>query len=186
MATRRQVREAFYGELESAANGLVPAGQITQEYPNSEEDFPAIVHNDSYRSVPMNNGTGPAEVTTDSDGEQTYHYVDLMQAQFSLLVVSQDEQEKEDIYEAVRAYFEAYTHPTKDESTIQEDVHRVEVNDATSDDTTERDPPARGDRLSINVGYKRFTDRDVTPTTEVTTNVDADNDGTTDDTYTTT
>lgn len=191
MATRRQVREAFYADLETAvgvgtANELVPASNIGQEYPNSEEELPAVVHNDNYRPVPMNTKGSIVGVYTDTSGTQAEVYVELMQAQFSLLVVSDNEQEKEDIYEAVRTHFGEYQYPVKDESTLQQHVHRVEVQDATSQDTEDRDPPARGDRLAVNVGFQRFYTKDTTPIEEVNANFDADDDGTDDYTTTTT
>ena len=185
MATRRQIRESFYSELETAASGLVTASAIGQEYPNEDEDLPAIVHRDNYRDVPMNTKTGIADTTEDSDGVQEEIYSQLMEARFSLLVVSDDEQEKEDIYETVRTYFEEYEYPVKDASSLHADVNTVRVNDANSEDSEERDPPARGDRLAVNVQFERFYVRDVTPATEVEHNVDADNDGTDDITNTT-
>jgi hypothetical protein len=186
MATRRQIRENFYAELETAAGGFVAAGDIGQEYPNEDETLPAIVHNDNYREVPMNTNTGPVAVQTDSAGVQAEVYSEVMEAQFSILVVSDDEDLKEDIYEAVRSHFGNFKFPTRDASEIHADAYRVEVNDANSDDTENRDPPARGDRLAINVGFERYYTRDTTPAESVTLNQDADNDGTTDETYTTT
>lgn len=186
MATRKQVREAFYAELETAANGLVPASNISQEYPNSDEDLPAIVHDDNYRTVPMNTKSSIVGTQTNSVGVTAEVYVELMQAQFSVLVVSDDEQEKEDIYEAVRTHFGDYQYPIKDTSSLQSDVHRVEVNDANSQDTENRDPPARGDRLAVNVGFERFYTKDTTPVEQVQANFDANNDGTTDISNTTT
>lgn len=186
MATRKQVREAFYADLETAASGLVPADHISQERPNTEEDLPAIVHNDNYRPVPMNTKSSIVGTQEDSTGTIAEVYVELIQAQFSVLVMSDDEQEKEDIYEAVRTHFAEYQYPVKDESTLQSDVHRVEVQDASSEDTEDRDPPARGDRLTINVGFERFFTKDTTPVEEVQQNIDADNDGTDDISNTTT
>lgn len=186
MASRRTIREAFYSDLESSASGHVDASNIGQEYPNSDEDLPAIVHRDNYRDVPMNTKTGIVDTTADVDGVQEEIYSQLMQAQFSLLIVSDDEQEKEDIYEAVRTHFEAYEFPTKDVETLNSDINTIRVNDSNSDDSENRDPPARGDRLAVVVEYQRFYIKDVTPATEVTTNVDVESDGTDDLTYTTT
>lgn len=186
MATRREIREAVYGDLETAVAGLVDPEDIGQEYPNEGENLPAVVHTDNYRSVPMNTNTGIADTTVDADGVQEEIYSSLMEARFSVLVVSDDEQEKEDIYEAVRTHFEAYEYPTKDTDDLHTEVNTVRVNDSNSEDSEDRDPPARGDRLAVNVQFERFYVRDVTPATEVQQNVDADNDGTDDTTYTTT
>lgn len=195
MATRRDIREAFYSELETAAGGLLDSDDIAQEYPDSEEDLPRIVHNDNYRKTPMNAPTGPTDVETDSAGEQAYIYSKLMEAQFTLLVVAVDESVKEDIYEAVRTYFEDFEDPTRDESDIQTDVHDVEVGDVTSQDSENRDPPARGDSMRISLGYQRKGTRNTTPTAEVIGGIDVDEpdsddgtigDGTDDIVYTTT
>lgn len=156
MATRKDIREAFYAELETAADGLVAAGNISQQYPESEENLPAIVHDDAYRRVPMNNGSAPSEITENDDGTLSYHYSVTIQAQFTVLILSDDEMEKEDIYEAVRTYFEKFTLPYADESDIHADVHRVEVLDVNSQDDEDREPVSRGDSLTINLGFERI------------------------------
>jgi len=184
MATRRDVREAFYAELASAAAGYDVT--VTQEQPNLEEDLPALKHNDLYREVTLNRGNAPTSVTTDADGEQEYTYSSQMEAQFTLTIVAADEQKKEDLYEQVRSYFEAYTHPIKDASDLQMDVYHIEVGDSEPNDMLERSPRARADTLTVNVFFERMFTEDVDPTTDVVQNVDSDNDGTIDETYTTT
>lgn len=186
MATRRQIREAFYSALETAANGLVNASAIGQEYPNEDEELPSIVHTDNYRDVPMNTNTGIVDTIVGTDGTEEEIYSQVMEAQFSVLVISDDEQEKEDIYEAVRTYFEEFEYPVKDATSLHSHVNTIRVRDANSEDSEERDPPARGDRLAVNVQFERFYSNGVTPLTEVQHNVDADSDGTDDITYTTT
>jgi len=186
MATRRQIREPFYAELETAVSGVVPSGNIGQERPNSAEDLPAVVHNDNYREVPMNTNTGPVDTEEDADGTQAEIFSELMEAQFALTVISDDEQKKEDAYEALRSHFGDFKYPTRDVSEIHPDANRIEVTDASSTDSEDRDPPARGDQLRVNLEFERFYRRDVTPAEEVQQNVDADNDGNTDITYTTT
>lgn len=188
MATRRNVREAFYSALESAASAHLSASDIGQEYPNSEEDLPAIVHNDNYRDAQArwNAHGAPAEVVDNGDGTFDVKYVSMKQAMFQVLIISADEQEKEDIYEDVSAYFEKFDHPRWDPSSIQTDVHDVSVEGPDSQDTQNRDPPARGDLLTITLGYKKFISTTVDDIADITTNLDADNDGTTDETFTTT
>ena len=183
MATRREVREAFYSELDSAAAGYNVT--VTQEQPNLEEDLPALKHNDLYREVTLNRGNAPTSVTTDADGVQEYTYSSQMEAQFTLTIVTADEQVKEDLYEQVRSYFEAYTHPIKDASDLQTDAYRIEVGDSEPNDMLERSPRARADTLTVNVFFERMFTEDVDPTTDVVQNVDSDNDGTIDNTYTT-
>lgn len=182
MATRRQVREAFYSELDTAVGQLLDSDDITQEYPDSEEDLPRVVHNDNYRKVPMNAHTGPTDVRTDSSGEQAYIYSKLMEAQFTVLVIAADEDVKENIYEAVRTHFEDFEDPTRDESEIQTDVHDVSVGDVSSQDSEGRDPPARGDSMRISLGYERKGERDTTPTKDIIGGVDVDDPETGDNT----
>jgi hypothetical protein len=203
MATRRAVRESFYDELGSAVGSLVDTGNVSQEEPNSTEDLPAVVHDDDYRPVPMNNKSAATDVATDSNGVSKVTFSTPMEARFTLTILAQDEQLKEDIYESVRSYFEDYTYSAShfpDPSEIQTDVHHVEVRDSNSNDLTEREPPARADVLLVTLGYERLKtgvrsdladgsgDEDFTFDTieEVEHNVDADNDGTVDNTYTTT
>lgn len=193
MASRRDVREAFYAELDTAADTLVPSDNIGQEEPNSREDLPAIVHNDNYRSVPMHNMSAPKDVDRDNSGAVTAVYFSrTMQARFLLTILSENEQTKEDIYEAVRGYFEDYIYSAShfpDPSEIQSDVHDVDVTDSDSQDFTERDPPMRGDVLQVTLGYERIKKIDSSEfenIEKVIHNVDADNNGTTDETYTTT
>jgi len=178
MATRKDIRESFYAELETAADSLVAAGNISQQYPESEENLPAIVHDDAYRHVPMNNDSAPTDVTYNDDGSvDMYHYSVTMQAQFTVLILSDSEMEKEDIYEAVRTYFEEFTLPVRDESNIHNDVHRVEVLDVNSQDDEDREPIVRGDSLTVNLGFERIYDRDVEDIEDVQQGIDV---GTTD------
>lgn len=194
MATRRTIRESFYTELDSAAGTLVASDNISQEEPNTKEDLPAIVHSDAYRPVPMNNRSAPTSVTVDNAGViQSVTFSRTMQARFTLTIQSDDEQEKEDIYEQVRSHFEDYTYNDAafpDPSDIHPDMHDIGVEGSDSSDLTERKPPARGDIVEVTLGYERTktfergTDFDTID--EIDHRIDADNDGTTDETYTTT
>lgn len=185
MATRQQIREAVYDNIETAVDGLVPPAQVSQENSNSTEALPTVVHNDAYRLVPMNNGRGPTGVETNNDGAIIGHnHSRQIEARFSLTVRAEDELVKENIYEALRTYFEKYTVPVADESDIHPDVYRVEVTDSNSDDDEEREPVARGDTLTLNVFFEREYTRDVDPIDTVEQGVDSDNDGSTDFNYT--
>lgn len=174
MATRRQIREAFYSNLETAVgsgttNELVPADQIGQDEPESDEEHPAIVHQDDYRKVPLNDGSSaPTELIRDSNGEVVKEvYSSYHEASFGVGIIDHDEQRKEDIYEAVRSYFEKYEKRPWPASDIQTDCRYVKVLDATSDDDTDAVPTVRGDRLIIRLGFSRKHERDVDPTQTV-------------------
>lgn len=188
MATRRDVREAFYSELESATSSHLSASDIGQEFPNSEEDLPKIVHNDNYRDAQArwNSKSAPVGVDSNADGTYDVKFVEMMQAVFDVLIISDDEQEKEDIYEAVRSHFGKFEHPKWSPSTIQEDIHDVNVGDSNSQDSQGRDPVARGDEIKIQLGFKRYYVQTVEDISQIDQTVDFDNDGTADKTYTTT
>jgi hypothetical protein len=190
--TRREVREGFYDELEAAAPGSV--NYIGQEEPNRAEQLPAIVHNDSQRRDPMNNGSAPTEVVRDNSGRvDRLEFSRTMQARFTLSIQAEDEQVKEDIYETVRSHFEQYTHSASvfpDPSAIADPIHDIDVGDNNSDDVTERDPPARVDVLTVDAGFERLQvlerGSDFDTISEVDHLLDAGLDGSTDETYTTT
>lgn len=185
MATRREIRSAFYDALESATDGLLPADSITEESPDNVEDLPTVVHSDNYRPVPMNTNSAPVD-TRDEGTSTVLIYSALEQARFDVTVVSVDEDEKEDIYQAIVDYFEPFEYPIKDESTLQADVSDVTTGDVNSNDQTDRDPIARGDTLRIDVQFEKFYEVEHDDVSTVNHAVDADTDGTTDNDYTTT
>jgi len=163
MVSREDLRIAVYNELETAVDGLVDADNVSQQYPETEEQLPAVVHDDAYRQIPMNIHTGVKNVSTDNSGENIYHYSMLKEAQFSLTVAARTETEKEDVYHALQEYFEAYTFPIKSASDIHEDVNRVTLSDTNSNDDDNSEPVTRQDTLSLNIEYERIYDLDVTP-----------------------
>lgn len=188
MATRKQIRSAFYSELETAASSWVPADNISEESPNKPESYPAIRHRDRYRKVPINQASdAPTAVQRDASGDATAESYDtLHEAQFEVGISDSDESRREDIYEAVRSHFEKHdTSPkTWPPSNIQADVEWVRVTDSNSDDDTDRMPLVRGDRLTISLVFKRRKNNTDSAIQTVDTAVDADNDGTDDVTYT--
>lgn len=169
MATRRDIREAFYARLESAANPHVPAENITQESPGSKEELPTIVHNDDYRKIPINQGSGaPSEIEYDSNGDATAEvYETLHEASFGLGFIDHDEQRKEDSYEAVRSYFEKFETVGWDVESIHSDAEIIRVLDSHSEDDEDASPTIRGDRLIVRIQFTREHVKDIDPTTSV-------------------
>lgn len=188
MATRREIREAFYSDLEVAVSNHLDPDDINQEQGEQPEDLPSLVHKDDYRKVPMNQGSAaPTRVRRDTnDDAEAELYGTMHEAVFSCKVESDDEQIKEDIYEALRTYFEKYEHPAWDASDIQSDVAWVRVVDSTSEDDVDHEPIARGDRLEIRLTFQREIENTGTAIQSVDSEVDADNDGTTEFTFTST
>jgi hypothetical protein len=188
MASRRDIREAFYGELENAVAAHLSADDVMQEQSEERERLPRVVHDDSYRKVPMNQGSAaPTRVERDQNGDATEEfYTTMHQAVFSVLVVSDDSQIKEDIYEDIRTYFEKFEHPAWDASDIQPDVAWVRVLDSNSEDDVDHEPIARGDRLEIRLTFQRDMGKEGTAIDEVNGGIDTDDDGVEDVSSTTT
>jgi len=161
MVLRKDLRFAIYDELETAMGGIIPPDNISQEYPEQTENFPALVHDDAYRQVPMNIHTGVKNVSTDESGEDTYHYSMVKEGQFTLTIAAQSESVKEQAYDALQEHFETYT-LFKDVSEIHPDINRVTLSDVSSDDDDDSEPVTRQDTLSLNVEYERIYDLDVT------------------------
>lgn len=176
MATRQDIREAVYQEIKDAVDGLVDAAHVTHATAEETEALPKVVYNDLYRQIPMNNTTGVKEVLRNNGGAETYVYSRTMEAQFSVTIRSDDELEKESIYESLRRHFEQYVLPTADPSQIQSDVYRVTVEDALSDDDTDRTPVARGDTITVSVFFERLYEQPVDSVDNINHGIDADDD----------
>jgi len=205
MATRKDIRVAFYDELEVATIELgygegeysiteYGTGEvdddarphITQESPNTAETFPTIAHTYRTRTDPMNRGVAPTDAEVDEVGERSYTYAETREIQFTVTVVSDSDMEKEDVYEALKGHFTAYQKNIKDNSELHDDVYRVDVADSNPNNMTDRTPRGYDDSLTISLFCERYYEESVNPTTDVFVGVDSENDGTIDETYTTT
>lgn len=186
MATRRQIKEAFHDHLTNAANGHVDVGNVGLEQPESNEELPALVYRGDYRKVPMNEGSAaPAYDEYDNNDNATAEvFKKVREASFGVLVVGEDESTREDAYEAVRSYFEKFEEDPWDPSTIQSDINKVRVIDSTAQDDDDRIPIARTDRLLIRLQFTLEHKHSVEHLDQVNTTLDADDDGTTDESYT--
>jgi hypothetical protein len=186
MASRKDIREAFRTNLVNAVSGLVPSDRVALEQGERPERLPSVVYDDAYRKVPMNQGSNaPTRVERDNNGDATAEvYTTLHEAVFSVLVVHDDEQEKEDIYESFRTYFEKYEHPAWDAADIQADVAWVRVLDSNSEDDADHEPIARGDRVEVRITFERDISNSGTAIQSVDGSMDADNDGTAESSYT--
>jgi hypothetical protein len=186
MADRRDIREAFYGQLESAVSPYLDPSDVSEEYPDTREDLPHLTHRDAERRERWSTGTAPVDVERDGSGNvSALVYSRPHIASFTLTLLDDDEQRKEDTYESLRRAFQRYTLPEVDESDLQTDVHRVTVDAANSNDQTDREPLARGDTMTVNVHYERFFTVDVDHIDSIGTGVDIDGDDIEDITYTT-
>lgn len=204
MATRGDIRDAFYSQLSSVAgtydvtdtNGNVvdtitlDAANIKLRHP-ADEDVPHIVYHDNYTRLGYNLvGRGPHDYELNQDGSVSaalYH--EYVEAQFIIdLRVGGDvaEQRKEPVYEQLRSTFAKYERGGWRPSDFHSDATRIRVMEASTADTGDVEDVIRGDQLEVRVEFRRIYRLDEANIDSVETAMDADNDGTTEDTYTTT
>lgn len=174
MATRRNIRDAFFSQLQTAAVGThtVDYGAegtdtVTVEsddigLPGAfdlEDPLPKIVYRETYRNIPYNGaGSGPHFVERDSSGDVLKEiWREYIEAQFIVEVRTDDELQKEVIYETIRGSFGKYqfrdlANPAND---LHKDVFHVEVLDAQDADSPATETPIRGETLEIRLSFHR-------------------------------
>lgn len=204
MATRADIRDAVYSEMASAAGTYdvtdesgtaietvtLDEANITLRNPELEEEVPQVVYHENYRPVTYNDvGRAPHGYERDNNGNATaalYH--EFVEAQFIIDVrVGGDlaEMRKEPIYETLRTSFGKYEHAHLRAEDLHEDAVDVSVMDSTTADTGDVESVIRGDQLEVRVTFKRVYRHEAPYIDSVDTSVDADSDGTAEDTYTT-
>jgi hypothetical protein len=178
---KRAVRAAFYDELETALDGLVPPSHITTEYPEREEEYPTVVHSLDVFQAEVNSGSSPIDVVTNGGGEVTGRiFSRRKEAQFSLLcrtIGNGSESELSDIVAALIDHFDPYEHPYKDPSDIHSSVDRVVVGSTTRADESGTDPVANGVLFTVSLYYTNTSTHNVEPIRTANRGVDTDNDG---------
>lgn len=171
MATRGDIRDAFYSELSSVAGtyDVVDAAgnaydtvdltvdDIRLRHPGDEETIPEIVYYETYTPVTYNDvGHGPDYVVRDSNGDVVEaHFRGYEEAQFDVFVRASDEPAKEPIYEAARTAFGAYDEGHLKASDFHADATDIQVGETGDADSADTDSPIRGDQLTISIVYFR-------------------------------
>lgn len=201
MATRGDVRDAFTAELKAVAgtydvtdaDGNV-IGAVTLDAddgiglrnPESAESYPRIVYHENYRPQTYNGvGTGPDTIRHNDDGSvDAAIYKEYVVAQFIVDVRASDEKAKEPIYEALHTQFARYEQPPWDESDLHEDVIDVSVQDRNTADGDDAEQTIRGDQLEVQIEFHRNYEFSTDNIDQINFDVDADSDGTADDSYT--
>lgn len=203
MADRETIRDAFYDHLQTEAAGTydvtasdgsvlhtvtLDAEHVSLYNPEDEETHPQIVYDDSYRQVTYNGvGAGPNSKTYNQDGsvaDERWH--EYREAQFTIDVRGADELDVEPIYEAVHRAFQKFRYGPWNLSDLHSDISSIEVRSTLTSDVPEADQIIRGDQVEVVLVFKRefiLTEDNIDT---VDHGVDADNDGTSDDSYTTT
>lgn len=171
MANRRDIRDGFFSELETAAaqshtvtygDGTTETLTLTTEdvdliSPRSNESQPRVVYDDNYVSREWNGvGTAPEKVTRDSNDDVTEEERrEHMTGQFTISVEGSTEVHKEPVYEAIRRQFGQYDDGGAPYTDIHSDVTGVNVMDVTSDDYGDTENPLRVDTMVVEIDYFR-------------------------------
>lgn len=202
MATRGDIRDAFYGTLTNAAGtydvtdstGTVidtvtlDAADMGLRDPEQTEAFPTVVYHEDYRRVQYNDaGSGPDvrtyDANNDVDAEVWREYIE---AQFIIDVRASNETYKEPLYEGIRNEFGKYEYRPWPVTNLHPDIIEIDVLDSTSVDTGDTENVIRGDQIEVRLTFYRDFSFSTDNIDSVETLIDADDDGTTDDSYTTT
>lgn len=204
MASRGEIRDAFYSDLSSCAGtydvtdetGTVvdtvtlDSSNITLRHPSPQEDVPQIVYHENYTPVMYNDvGRAPDHYEYNPDGTVAAAlYYEYVEAQFLIDVrVGGDmaEMRKEPLYESIRTTFGKYERGAWSPTDFHEDATDVWVESSSTADTGDVEDVIRGDQLDIRVEFKRVYRREAANIESVETLMDVGDDGTTDDTHTT-
>jgi hypothetical protein len=190
MASRRQIKDAFYDALVNAAatthtvtyedqtteDVTVPESRVTRLNPDFTEELPAVAYDSTYITDTYNGvGAAPDNIEYDDNGViQREEYREYVTGQFNVYVAAYSEVVKEPIYEAIRREFGQYDTSATRTSDFHTDVHKITVTDTSSADAPSEEVAIRGDQLSISVSFYRNYDTidDVLESVENTTDID--------------
>ena len=139
-------------------DGLVPAHNISREYPDTAEDLPALVYRSATRALPINNASAsPDEIIRDAYGDVVAEvYRDSREMQFTVTTRASDTQTADELYEAVYREFEQYAHrDVADVKDLHEDFFHLRVEDA--DDASDEDGnlTMRGESFNVILHFHR-------------------------------
>lgn len=206
MASRRDVRDAFYNELIGAATGTftvtygdgstdtvtLDAGDVALIGPEDEEQYPRVIYDENYRPITYNGaGAGPDNVVRDSNGDVTKaQWREYEEAMFAINVRAKNEIEKEPIYESIKQAFGKYQMHPWPASDLHSDVVKVTVFDSDSSDVIDVERAIRGDLVEVRIefyrNYELVSGTDVDVIDQINHEIDADlDDGTSGLSYTT-
>lgn len=200
MATRGDIRDAFTSELKAVAGTYdvkddagnvvdtvtLDASDIGLRDPEDEESYPRVVHHENYRPQEYNGvGTGPDDVRYNNDGSvDAVIYKEYVVGQFIVDVRANNEQYKEPIYEALHTQFAKYEQSPWDESDVHPECRDIEVRDRNNSDGSNAEQTIRGDQLEVRIEFHRNYEFATDNLDQINFDVDADSDGTADDSYT--
>jgi len=139
-------------------DGLVPAYNISREYPDTAEDLPALVYRSATRALPINNASAsPDEIIRDADGDVVAEvYRDSREMQFTVTTRASNTQTADELYEAVYREFEQYAHrDVADVKDLHEDFFHLRVEDADDASDEGGNLTMRGESFNVILHFHR-------------------------------
>ena len=139
-------------------DGLVPAYNISREYPDTAEDLPALVYRSATRALPINNASAsPDEIIRDAYGDVVAEvYRDSREMQFTVTTRASDAQTADELYEAVYREFEQYAHrDVADVKDLHEDFFHLRVEDADDASDENGNLTMRGESFNVILHFHR-------------------------------
>ena len=173
MATRLEILEAFYSELISAVDGLVPADDVSLISGETLEESPSVVYDKNYRIRNFNRaGTAPDLIVRDSNGVvQKEVFYDYTEAQYFIYIRADSQSELEPIYDAIYKHFQKWKFPrlANINSFHPDVVDPIEIREINSADDPSAEATFRGDAIELVILFKEDFDsvKDVIETVEL-------------------
>ena len=154
MATRSEIKEALFSELQAAVDGLDIS--VTRQNPTTleHEQLPAISYDMQTRPLLINGvGTAPSRVETENGEVQAEYFHEHMEAICSLTTRGRTEDETEDMFNALRTHLQRFNHPVvAGPRDFHEDANLVQLgpNDTADEQASN---PLYGDTLLLTVRF---------------------------------
>lgn len=174
MATKNQIRQAFYTALTGAVSGLVPSDNVKLLNQDDGENVPAVVYSVSDSPFAFNEvGAGPHEVVKQNDVVQYTEVHEYREAQFFVYIRSDTRTEADSIEDAIHDEFGKYRsrHIAKTED-FHTDAKRIEVNEINDSGDPNAEPSFDGTVMNVFIIFKRVYTKNVVPIEEVNHDVE--------------
>lgn len=191
MATRGDIRDAFYDDISSvvgtydeldASGAVVGTVEVADDDirlrdPGDTETVPEVVYYENYVPIEYNGvGHGPDYVKRDANGDVIEaHFRGYEEAQFNVFVRASNEARKEPIYETLRTAFGKYDDGYLTASDFHSDVTEIEIGNTDDADTGNTESPIRGDQFTVSVIFYRNYVLDVDTIQQINLDIEGEN-----------
>lgn len=187
MATRHEINQRFYSILDTAVgSNITPIKQ-------GGEASSSVVYNDFPQNVRYNEGSKkpPKKVDRDSNGNITEeYYQSRYRLRYEIQVKATSDSDANAVYENIRQAFDRFDSLWLSASDFHSDCKDVDVNPGSTPDNSDVEDTLRVNFIAVEVEYENLTARfasqgtSATPITSIVTEMDLGDDGTVDDSYT--